>query len=151
MLYFAYGSNMDVAHLSNRLGHLVSPLGKAMARGWQFGYCGQSVNWQNASVANIVANQDKASVVWGICYELSETDFEHLDIFEHVKQGHYHRVGIEVWKDDSATPIRAIGYVMNQARRNGSGKPTNAYRRLCVESARRAGIDEDYIRKFLLS
>lgn len=142
---------MNAEHLSNRLAHSVLPLGKVKARAWQFLYCGQSVNWQNASVANIIPAHSDAQIVWGVCYDLSEKDFERLDEFEHVAEGHYHRTDIGVYLGDNANMLRAVTYVMNSATEDDRGRPTDEYRELCVESARRAGIDEDYIRAALLA
>lgn len=73
--YFAYGSNMSAAVISDACPtHRV--LGSARLRGYRLAFTRKSSRW-NSGVADIVAAPE--TTVWGVLYEIDETDLAGLD------------------------------------------------------------------------
>lgn len=77
-LYFAYGSNMDVAQMRRRVpGSRL--LGAASLKGHEFVFSGYSQTW-GGSVANVKKRAGKS--VFGVVYELPPDGIAKLDRFE---------------------------------------------------------------------
>lgn len=151
MFLFAYGSNMSEVQMSQRLSRHAKQVAVAKAEGYKFGYYGHSQNWQKCGSADIVPCEDGSCSVWGVVYEVDQSDLEKLDEFEHVTSGRYKRAEIKVKLNDDRT-IDAVTYVLKRDELpERANEPLSLYRSLCVESARIAGLPGDYIRRSIES
>ena len=76
--YFAYGSNLDLPQMKRRCpsSKLIS---KGSLSGYRLTFNRFSSGW-GGGVADVI--QDQGSKVWGLVFELSDTDLERLDRYE---------------------------------------------------------------------
>ena len=76
--YFAYGSNLDLPQMKNRCpeSKLIS---KGSLSGYRLTFNRFSSGW-GGGVADVIQEQD--SKVWGLIFEISDTDLERLDRYE---------------------------------------------------------------------
>ena len=79
VLYFAYGSNMLMARLKERLYGKVTNCGTYTLKGWKLVFNAKS-QWDDITFANIVESPNDS--VEGVLYELSYSQFTTLDRFE---------------------------------------------------------------------
>lgn len=124
--YFAYGSNMNMARMDERL----RPEGVAMGLrvggrldGWQLTFDKIARGPAGTGAGNIarVAN----GIVHGTLNELPAAGFDALDVFEGVADGHYERRTVSVLRADTGASVEAITYV---ALKVGRGlRPTRDY------------------------
>lgn len=131
-LYFAYGSNMDVAAMATRC-PASKPVGHARLPRHRFlvtrdGY------------ATVV--RDPRRTVHGLLWELALADVPALDRYESVGAGLYAKIVQGVVTE--AGPRRAIVYV---ARSQAAGAPKPGYLEGVVAAARAAGLPEAYLRE----
>ena len=105
MLYFAYGSNLNMAQFAARCPGS-KPVCIAVLKGYRFAFRGYGH-------ADIV--RDKRSEVWGALYEITERDAAALDRYEGVPT-YYVRVDVYV-EDDQGEVRPALAYKMAPHRR----------------------------------
>ena len=76
--YFAYGSNLDLLQMKRRCpsSELIS---KGSLPGYRLTFNRYSSGW-NGGVADVIKEQ--GSEVWGLVFELSDTDLKRLDRYE---------------------------------------------------------------------
>ena len=76
--YFAYGSNLDLLQMKRRCpsSKLIS---KGSLPGYHLTFNRYSRGW-GGGVADVI--QDQGSEVWGLIFELSDTDLKRLDRYE---------------------------------------------------------------------
>ena len=129
-LYFAYGSNMDVAAMRVRC-PTARVVGRAILPRHRFVIMPESY-------ANVVA--DPANDVQGLLWEAGEADMRALDDYEEVDAGLYTRIPLVVLCDaHRASP--AIVYVG----RGEGGRPERSYIEGVVAAARDVGLDAAYV------
>jgi gamma-glutamylcyclotransferase len=104
MLYFAFGSNLNVAQMRLRC-PTSTVTGKAQLLDHALEFSGISRRWQGGGTCNITPSP--GSSVLGVLYRLSPADFDVLDGFEGAP-GRYRRREIEVNAGDDT--IVAITY-----------------------------------------
>ena len=77
-MYFAYGSNLDLPQMKRRCpsSKLIS---KGSLSGYRLTFNRFSSGW-GGGVADVIQEQD--SKVWGLIFEISDTDLERLDRYE---------------------------------------------------------------------
>ena len=77
-MYFAYGSNLDLIQMKRRCpsSKLIS---KGSLSGYRLTFNRFSSGW-GGGVADVIQAQD--SKVWGLVFEISDTDLERLDRYE---------------------------------------------------------------------
>lgn len=140
MLYFAFGSNMNLPQMKKRCpgSKLVST---ATLEEFRFVYDGESARWGGA-VGNVVPSKDHN--VTGALFEVNDSDLASLDQYEGFPV-RYKRKEMPVTKE-SGERIMAILYY-----REGEeeGLPSEAYRKAVMEGARQCGVPESYISKYL--
>lgn len=78
-LYFAYGSNLDLAQMTRRCSD-PRVVGRATLPGYRIAFAGMSVTWEGKGVATIMPVQ--GGRVDGLLYELNAADVERLDSWE---------------------------------------------------------------------
>jgi len=113
MLYFAYGSNMDAAQMNERC-----PSAKFVCRAklpaHRLAFTRRSLR-RGCGVADVL--RDKTKHVWGVVYELVESDLDALDRDEDFRPGrpdnqnNYTRENCHVWHEgDENRPLLATIY-----------------------------------------
>ena len=129
-LYFAYGSNMDVAAMGVRC-PTARVVGRATLPHHRFvimpdGY------------ANVVV--DPADQVHGLLWEAADADMRALDDYEEVDAGLYVRISLVVLREtQNAAP--AIVYVG----RGEGGRPGRRYIDGVIAAARAVGLNAAYV------
>ncbi|MBF0350917.1 MAG: gamma-glutamylcyclotransferase [SAR324 cluster bacterium] len=88
MLYFAYGSNMDMARMRSR-GIKIGGASPLTLNGYRLVF-NKVGSLTGEGYANIIPSGK--NVVEGVVYEIGPEDFEILDGYEGVAGGHYSRV-----------------------------------------------------------
>jgi len=136
--YFAYGSNLHVQQMLQRIGstghgdHPPRPARLPVHR-----LIFQEVESGGPAYANIVC---PGPGVLGVIYRLCEADFERLDEFE----TGYRRQGVSVI-DMQGDPVEAIAYVVESRPDLREASPSPEYLARIVEGARHHGLPEPYV------
>jgi len=125
--YFAYGSNMNPARLSDqRLKERSVQMGPRVGGrldGWRLVFNKIARSPPGAAACNIVAAPGES--VHGTLNEMPEAGLEVLDIWEGVAGGHYERRTVHVVRADTGESVDAVVYV---ALKVGDGlRPTREY------------------------
>ena len=150
MHYFAYGSNLDVDQMRARCpDHAV--VGLAVLSNHRIGFPLFSNAWASGVAGLIPSHGEK---VWGVVYELSESDLAALDGHEGWKgpanqHNLYERetVTVEVVRpDDGSVPRRLRAYTYYPHRANPS-PPSRRYLDTVLRGARHHHLPEDYVER----
>lgn len=139
--YFAYGSNMDPGTFSGRRGIAWTEAVVARAPGWRLAVDKPSLLGNGEGMATIL--QDDADEVWGVLYEISAEDLEHIEFTEGVLIGHYRRVEIDVECVAQAERVRAVT-LASEERVEGL-RPTFRYLNLLLAGAEAHGLPSGWI------
>jgi gamma-glutamylcyclotransferase (GGCT)/AIG2-like uncharacterized protein YtfP len=144
VLYFAYGSNMDTATLGGRRGVAWTRAGAAFLDGWRIAFDKPSMLGTGEGMATIL--RDAASSLWGVVYDISTEDLDHLELTEGVRIGHYERVEVPVRTSDG-WPGAAIETAVTLAsdHRDSSIRPTTRYRDILVRGASEHGLPAAWV------
>lgn len=110
MLYFAYGSNLNLKQMHSRCPDS-KPVTKAKLKGYQLCF---------NRVADIVKKEN--GIVHGAVYIVSQDDIKSLDIYEGYPNN-YTKIQVVV-EDDQGNTHETFAYVMTQ---KGSQEPSEAY------------------------
>ncbi len=78
-LYFAYGSNLDLAQMTCRCAE-PRVLGRATLPGYRLAFAGMSVTWEGMGVATVLPAE--GGRVDGVLYALTEGDVKRLDAWK---------------------------------------------------------------------
>jgi gamma-glutamylcyclotransferase len=140
MLYFAYGSNMNLAQMKERCpgGRFLKPV---VLEGHRFVYDGYSVAREGAT-GNIVPSE--VDSVRGALFEITERDKLALDSHEGYPKT-YDRREFDV-RDADGNSYRAVAYFRTG---RAPGKPHPNYEKIILDGARDCRLPEDYIDKYL--
>ncbi len=138
-LYFAYGSNMDPARLTERISRTAeATIGRLSDYRLAFNKAAQL----GGVYANIVASP--GDLVWGVVYTCTDPELSELDKREGLPSGHYYRSVVNVTLADGSI-VEALAYVACEAHVVAEGVPSPAYLRHIVHGAREHGIPEAYV------
>ena len=136
--YFAYGSNLSQQQITERCPDSTL-IGPGKMRGFKLVFTHYSPRWQGG-VADI--SKDPNHDVWGLLYELSQTDLDQLDRYE----GHptvYNRMQTAVQSVQGTTIRNAwVYYVVHKEQ---FIPPTQKYFNIILEAARTHKFPEAYI------
>ena len=135
MFYFAYGSNMNWQQMQRRC---PSSQFFCLARlpGYHFAIARHS-RLRRCGTANIFPRADRE--VWGIVYEVSDSDLLILDSFE----DGYRREKVFVFRDgESRGSIEVLTYIAEKE--DNAPLPNPEYKRLIVEGAKHWNVPEAY-------
>ena len=133
-LYFAYGSNMGNAQMSQRCpGH--SNLGQAILTGYR---------WIIAldGYANVVPSP--GDMVAGVLYRINRDDEKVLDHFEGVHAGDYEKRMLVV--SQSRQTVEALVYINSQT---GTGRPSAEYTNRLHQAFADAPPGQHYIDRYI--
>jgi cation transport regulator ChaC len=125
--YFAYGSNMNPARLSDqRLMERAVQMGPRIGGrldGWRLVFNKIARTPEGAAAGNII--EAPGEVVHGTLNQMPEAGLAVLDIWEGVAGGHYARRTVPVVRADTGETVDAVAYI---ALKVGEGlKPTREY------------------------
>lgn len=129
-LYFAYGANLDRAHMTR-----LCPGAKAE------GLAQLDQHRVFIAAAGFASVRSDKGIVHGVLWQVSERDLLALDGYESVPTGLYRRE-TRVIRSQEAN-IEAAVYVASDAR---PGRPRPSYRAMIVAAARAWNLPEDHVR-----
>lgn len=137
ILYFAYGSNMLLQRLIDRCPS-ARALGVAVAycHYISFGLAGRD----GSGKAVIIKSQDRDDCVFGVLFELAESELMDLDRFE-IKYKRNDKFEVVM---DGQNHLTTTYYVPKADIEIGL-LPMDWYRDICVAGAKQHGLDADYI------
>jgi gamma-glutamylcyclotransferase (GGCT)/AIG2-like uncharacterized protein YtfP len=148
MLYFAYGSNMDWAQMKERC-----PCAKFVFRAklpsHRLAFTRMSVR-RGCGVADIL--RDETKEVWGVVYELLESELENLDKDEDFQTGRpddqndYTRENWYVWHEGDAKRPLLVALYRGHPQPNPP-LPDCDYKNLIVAGARHWQLPVGYIQE----
>jgi len=140
--YFAYGSNLCVHQMVQRIGSIGNPDHPPRAvrlPGYRLIF--QEVESGGPAYANIVS---PGPGVMGVIYRFSEDDFERLDRFE----DGYERRSVSVI-DPQGETFEAMAYFVESHCGLREARPTAEYLARIIDGARRHALPESYIAEIL--
>ncbi|KQC14526.1 MAG: hypothetical protein APR63_14040 [Desulfuromonas sp. SDB] len=121
MYYFAYGSNMNLLRLQNRLGY-TPKYQKGVLDDYELIFNLTNKRIPGSAYANI--RKKAQSKVEGILYSISEEDFKKLDLYEAFPK---HYIKIQVLVKNSHAVVNATTYIGNKDLLENNLKPTREY------------------------
>jgi gamma-glutamylcyclotransferase (GGCT)/AIG2-like uncharacterized protein YtfP len=141
--YFAYGSNLCVNQMVDRIGSIGHPnFPPQIVRLANHRLVFQEVESSGPAYANIVS---PGPGVIGVIYKFSEADFERLDRFE----DGYERRRVTVI-DSQGIVIEAIAYFVRSDVGFREGRPSAEYLARIVDGARRHALPESYVEEIVV-
>ena len=148
MLYFAYGSNLDPEQMRSRCpSHRV--VGLAELRDHRLVFPLFSQVW-SGGVASV--QPAHGSSVWGVVYDVSESELAVLDGFEGFRgAGDQHNVYdretvlVELTRADDGSFPRRVRALMYVARPSNPSPPSARYLETILRGARHHRLPDDYI------
>lgn len=148
MLYFAYGSNLDLDQMRERLPD-VRVVGLAVLRDHRLTFPLHSERWGGGAAGVAHAH---GGTVWGVLYELTEADLARLDADEGWRgPGDHHNLydrdlaSVELTRsDDGSVPRRVRAYTYF-ARTLNPTAPSRRYLDTMLKGARHHRLPPDYI------
>lgn len=136
MLYFAYGSNMDVMQMTRRCKN-AELLGPGFIKGFQLAFTRYSQGW-DAGVADIV--EKKTSEVWGLIYTIDDECLDALDSFEGYPHA-YDRRSADVYTSEGE---RRRAWVYFVREKSTPSKPRKQYLGVMKKAAEKYGFPDEY-------
>ena len=146
MLYFAYGSNLDWAQMKQRC-----PLAKFVCRAklpaHRLAFTLKSA-MRDCGVADVLPDQTKD--VWGVVYELPDSELKNLDKKEGYRPGkpyeqnQYTRKDQYVWPDGDAKRPLLVALYLGHAQLDPP-LPSDDYKKLIVDGAKHWKLPTEYI------
>ncbi len=133
VLYFAYGSNLDVGQMRERCPSSRAGM-RARLGGHRLAFTHLSRRW-GGGAADVLPHAGGS--VWGGLYQLDAAELAHLDRFE----GGYERLEIRV-EGNGAAPLRAVTYTV---RAKALYPPTPEYLERILRSGTEWGLPESYL------
>lgn len=130
MLYFAYGSNLNMVQMKKRCLDSI-PISKVKLKGYRLVF---------NRVADII--ESAGDIVEGAVYEVSVRDLKNLDIYEGYPRL-YERINIEAI-DDAGNVFKAFVYVMVN---KGIGEPSEIYYNTIAQGFKDWGISKETLMK----
>lgn len=135
MYYFAYGSNMNLAHMRRLCGWNCRPLGPAKLDDFEFGLDQRGYNNMRPQ---------PGQHVWGVLYEINEAALAAMDEFEGYPDV-FNRTEVKPI-DDSGHKLTAWAY-MQTAENFGSTQGRPDHIKHILIGARENGLPEQWIKK----
>jgi gamma-glutamylcyclotransferase (GGCT)/AIG2-like uncharacterized protein YtfP len=129
-LYFAYGANLDRAHMTRLCPGAVAQ-----------GVAQLDEHRVFIAAAGFASVRSDAGTVHGVLWQVSEHDFVALDAYESVATNLYRRETRTVRLQDAA--LEAAVYVASDVR---PGRPRASYRAMIVAAARDWDLPEEHVR-----
>jgi hypothetical protein len=131
VIYFAYGSNMDLVQMGNRC-TAAQTIGTALLPSYRF-----LINTHGG--ATVIPDPD--STVQGLLWKITKADERSLDHYEGVRRRVYKKDFVDVVKSDGGK-IRALIYIATDS---APGKPRHGYMEKIIAGAEQCGLPKSYI------
>ena len=138
VLYFAYGSNMSVARLEDRVSS-VKVITKARLSNHQLKFHKRSPDGSGKCNAKHVGNA--SDIIYGVVFEMSVSQKQLLDEYEGLGNG-YDQKDISVIASNEKTLIATYYYATEI---DNSLKPYEWYKQHVLQGAYEHGLPPDYI------
>ena len=138
VLYFAYGSNMSVARLENRVSS-VQVITKAKLDNHQLRFHKRSRDGSGKCDAIYVDNIEDS--VYGVVFEMTISQKRLLDVCEELGNG-YEQKEVSVIAGNRET-LRVVHYYATEV--DSSLKPYGWYKKHVLQGAHEHGLPSDYI------
>jgi len=138
VLYFAYGSNMSVARLKNRVSS-VNVITKARLDNHQLRFHKRSRDGSGKCNANYVGNA--VDTIYGVVFEMTVSQKRLLDVYEGLGNG-YDQKAISVIASNGKT-LMVLYYYATEI--DNSLKPYEWYKQHVLQGAYEHGLPSDYI------
>jgi hypothetical protein len=132
---------MDPATFTGRRGIEYSSSSPALLRGWRLAIDKPSLLGIGEAMATIV--RDAGAEVWGVLYEISADDFEHLELTEGVRIGHYERTEIVVELARGCETRAALTLASDE--HDATVRPTTRYMDLLIAGALAHKLPESWL------
>jgi cation transport regulator ChaC len=133
ILYFAYGSNMDISQMKLRCPDTdIDNIEIATLTGYRF-----IIN--SCGFATVIP--DSSGAVHGVLWKITRDDENNLDICEGVKWGTYKKSGVDV-ESMSGCVVNALIYI---AADNSRGKAKGKYMGKIVAAAEKHELPNEYL------
>ena len=148
MLYFAYGSNMDAAQMKERCPS-AEFVCRAKLPSHRLAFTRKSVR-RGCGVADVLRDQTKH--VWGIVYELPDSELKHLDRDEDFQPGRpddqndYTRENCHVWHEGDVNRPILVAIYRGHPQPNPP-LPSWDYKNLILTGAMHWKLPTDYIQE----
>lgn len=142
MKIFAYGSNMNINRLRNRV-----PSATKLTNAFITGYfltCNK-VSTDGSAKANIIKSDNLEDEVWGVIFEIADNEKEHLDRAEGLGKG-YTEMKMN-FIDLNNINHEAQVYVAENNSINNKLLPFDWYRRYIITGAKENHLPSKYLRK----
>jgi len=141
LVYFAYGSNMLQERLRQRC---PSARSTAVARldGWTLSLHKRSKD--GSGKATITPSGEPNATVFGVLYEMENSDLEPLDRAEGYRSG-YNRTLVKVAIVSSGETVTAITYLADESASDPSLCPYDWYLKLIVAGAKEHALPGAYV------
>ncbi len=148
MLYFAYGSNMSADRLKKRI-NSACKVGIGELKDYKL-VCNKTSKKDESLKFNIECSE--GSQVYGVVYCVSESDLPELDKFEGALHGNKHYIREMMTIIYNGEEQQAATYICTCTENidnSGENKPYSWYVEHALRGAREAGIDHDYIERYI--
>ncbi len=143
MKIFAYGSNMNINRLKERVPS-ATKICNASVDGYKFSFNKRS-NVDGSAKGNIEFTSNNEDKVWGVIFEIDEADKSGLDKVEGLGKG-YNEQQIDLL-DDKGNTIKAQVYMADAASINNEVLPLDWYKAFVVTGAEQNDLPADYTEK----
>lgn len=140
MKIFAYGSNMNINRLKNRV-----PSAVKISNGFIEGFslkCSK-LSKDSSGKATVIKTDNKKDLVWGVLFEIDEKEKPLLDRAEGLNYG-YDELIIDV--NDGKEIHKAQIYIANDKSVDEGLKPFSWYKAYITEGAKENQLPNDYIK-----
>lgn len=141
MKIFAYGSNMNINRLKERVPS-ATKICNASIEGYKFSFNKRS-NVDGSAKGNIQSTNSNDDKVWGVIFEIDEADKSGLDEVEGLGKG-YNEQQIDLL-DDNGNPISAQVYVADAGTINNELLPFDWYKAFVITGAEQNDLPVEYI------
>jgi gamma-glutamylcyclotransferase len=140
MLYFAYGSNMCVGRLRQRVPSAIfARIAKLMGHSFRF----HKRSSDDSAKSDAFETGDPSDFVWGIIFDIDEREKPALDRAEGLGFGY--REKTETLFDEGRQEHRAFLYVADTNSIDNTLRPYSWYKRFVVDGARQHALPEEYV------
>ncbi|MDM1071300.1 gamma-glutamylcyclotransferase [Empedobacter brevis] len=142
MKIFTYGSNMNLDRLKERVPS-ANKLLNVFIKGYTIKY--NKTSKDGSSKANIIETGNDSDIVWGVIFEIDDSEKANLDRAEGLGQG-YNESILSFW-DLENNPYKAQVYIADESSINEELLPYDWYKEYIVSGAKENGLPEEYIEK----
>ncbi|MCS6936110.1 MAG: gamma-glutamylcyclotransferase [Candidatus Bipolaricaulota bacterium] len=140
--YFAYGSNMNVRRMEDRVRRRGIERKLGYIQDYKMVFNKLASESKGTGYANIIPQS--GAIVYGVLYKLTEKEMKTLDKYERVDEGHYQRKKLEITVEENE---QVTAYVYVALRTKEGLRPTQDYLKCIIEGAKENGLPQDYIQQ----